>query len=94
MAVTVAGYGGLVWIALAPPLALWAKIPWFRTTMVTAGCVWTSDLLATGLKAAVAHFGGDSEWRNVRPPLTPIDNTVERELLAALEAASFTMPNL
>lgn len=48
--VTVGGYGGLVWIALAGPLAYWAKLPILRTVMVTAGCVWTSDLLATALK--------------------------------------------
>jgi len=53
VAVTLAGYGGLVWIALAPPLAYWAKVPILRTTMITAGCVWTSDLLATALKTAV-----------------------------------------
>ena len=53
IAVTVGGYGGLVWIALAAPLAHWAKLPVLRTMIVTAGCVWTSDLLATGLKATV-----------------------------------------
>lgn len=47
------GYAGLVWIAIAPLLALWAKRPLVLTTAVTAACVWTSDLLATGLKAAV-----------------------------------------
>ena len=73
MAVTVAGYGGLVWIALAPPLALWAKIPWFRTTMVTAGCVWTSDLLATGLKAAVDR---PRPFQVIAEPEPLITNTV------------------
>jgi membrane-associated phospholipid phosphatase len=73
VAVTVAGYGGLVWIALAPPLALWAKIPWFRTTMVTAGCVWTSDLLATGLKAAVDR---PRPFQVIAEPEPLITNTV------------------
>jgi len=50
VAATIVGYGGFVWIALAPPLALWAKLPILRTTIVTAGCVWTSDLLANLLK--------------------------------------------
>ena len=47
-----------------------------------------------GLKAAVAHWGNDPVWRNVRPPLTPIDPQVEQELLAALDAAGFDMPGL
>ena len=47
-----------------------------------------------GLKAAVAHFSHHPDWRIVRPPLTPIAPTIERELLLALEAEGFTMPNL
>jgi undecaprenyl-diphosphatase len=53
VAATLVGYGGLVWVALAPPLAIWARLPVLRTTLVTAGCVWTSDLLATLLKLTV-----------------------------------------
>ena len=44
------GYAGLVWVALAPALALWAKRPVLAVTASTALCVWTSDLLAIGLK--------------------------------------------
>lgn len=55
VAATIVGYGGLVWIALAPPLAHWARLPVLRTTIVTAGCVWTSDLLANMLKTAVGR---------------------------------------
>lgn len=47
-----------------------------------------------GLKAAVAHWGRDAEWRTVRPPLTPLDPMVEKELLGVLEAEGFDMPGL
>jgi undecaprenyl-diphosphatase len=47
---SIIGYAGLVWVALAPALAVWVKKPILGTTAVTAVCVWTSDLLATGLK--------------------------------------------
>ncbi len=44
------GYAGLVWVALAPALAIWAKRPILAVTAVTAVSVWTTDLLTTGLK--------------------------------------------
>ena len=47
------GYAGAVWIALAAALALWTRAPLLRTTVVTAACVWSSDLVTQGLKAAV-----------------------------------------
>ena len=47
-----------------------------------------------GLKAAVAHWSGDPEWRTVRPPLTPLDAQMEQELLSVLEAHGFGMPGL
>jgi undecaprenyl-diphosphatase len=50
IALSVIGYAGLVWVALAPALALWTKKPVLAVTATTALCVWTSDLLATGLK--------------------------------------------
>jgi membrane-associated phospholipid phosphatase len=46
------GQAAIVWIALAPVLALWARKPVVFTTLVTAATVWTADLLAVGLKAA------------------------------------------
>ena len=46
------------------------------------------------MKAAVAHWTGEPDWRTVRPPLTLLDPTVERELIAALEAEAFDMPGL
>ena len=46
------GYAGLVWVALAPPLAVWSRRGVLATTLVVAGTVWAADLIATGLKAA------------------------------------------
>lgn len=47
-----AGQAGLVWIALAPLLARWARKPVLFTTVVTAATVWAADLLAIALKGA------------------------------------------
>jgi undecaprenyl-diphosphatase len=49
------GYGGLVWIALAPPLAVWGRRSLATTTALVAACVWTSDLVATAIKATVGR---------------------------------------
>ena len=48
---SIVGYAGLVWVALAPALALWARRPLLGLTLATAGAVWTADLAATALKA-------------------------------------------
>jgi undecaprenyl-diphosphatase len=48
-----AGQAGLVWIALAPLLALWARKPVLFTTVATAATVWSADLLALLLKGVV-----------------------------------------
>jgi undecaprenyl-diphosphatase len=49
------GYAGLVWVALAPALAAWARRPVLTTTLLTAATVWAADLLATGTKALVGR---------------------------------------
>ena len=51
VALSVIGYAGLVWIALAPALALRARANVVFVTACTAACVWTADLSATGMKA-------------------------------------------
>jgi 4-hydroxy-tetrahydrodipicolinate synthase len=48
--------------------------------------------MIAALKAVVAHFGNDPEWRRVRPPLTELDAAQERGLLGELQAARFSMP--
>jgi undecaprenyl-diphosphatase len=50
-----AGQAALLWIVLAPLLALWARKPPLFTTLVTAATVWSADLLATLLKVAVGR---------------------------------------
>ena len=46
------------------------------------------------LKAIVAHFGNDPQWRTVRPPLVELSADEERNLLSELKAAGFEMPGL
>ena len=46
------------------------------------------------LKAIVAHFGNDPQWRTVRPPLTELEPGQDQGLLAELKAAGFAMPGL
>jgi undecaprenyl-diphosphatase len=53
VALSVVGYAGVVWIALAVVLALAARKPLLTVTALTAGCVWAADLLTMGLKPLV-----------------------------------------
>lgn len=52
LALTVAGQAALVWIALAPGLALLAGRRPVPVTLVTAATVWTADVIAILLKTA------------------------------------------
>lgn len=46
------------------------------------------------LKAIVAHFGNDAQWRAVRPPLVELSPEQEKSLLTELSATGFSMPGL
>jgi 4-hydroxy-tetrahydrodipicolinate synthase len=46
------------------------------------------------LKAAVAHFGKDPEWKTCRPPLIELSVSEETTLISELRASGFTMPGL
>src|SRR5205814_9742950 len=46
------------------------------------------------LKAAVAHFGNDPQWKTCRPPPVELTSAQEEELIRDLRAAGFTMPGL
>ena len=46
------------------------------------------------LKAIVAHFGNDPQWRAVRPPLVELTSDQERSLVSELKALGFAMPGL
>jgi 4-hydroxy-tetrahydrodipicolinate synthase len=47
-----------------------------------------------GLKALLAHHGGDPAWRTVRPPLSPLASGLAMALVAELDALGFSMPGL
>lgn len=46
------------------------------------------------LKAIVAHFGNDPQWRVVRPPLVELGREQEQALIGELKASGFAMPGL
>ena len=46
------------------------------------------------LKAAIAHFGNDPQWKTCRPPLVELNASQEKELITELKASNFTMPGL
>jgi 4-hydroxy-tetrahydrodipicolinate synthase len=46
------------------------------------------------LKAAIASFGNDPQWKTVRPPLIELNAEQERTLITELKAAGFGMPGL
>jgi undecaprenyl-diphosphatase len=47
------GWRGLVWVALAPLVAWRAGYPLLRATLIVAGSVWATELLASLVKEAV-----------------------------------------
>jgi undecaprenyl-diphosphatase len=53
IALSVIGYAGLVWIALAVFIAVLARLPLLTTTALAAVCVWGADLLTMGLKPVI-----------------------------------------
>jgi 4-hydroxy-tetrahydrodipicolinate synthase len=50
--------------------------------------------MIAALKATVAHFGNDAEWRTCRPPLVELTATQEETLITELKGAGFSMPGL
>ena len=46
------------------------------------------------LKAIVAHFGNDPQWKTCRPPLTELSESQEEELIRSLKTNGFSMPGL
>lgn len=46
------------------------------------------------LKATVAHFSNDKQWRTVRPPLTPLGDDQNSVLIELLLSKNFAMPGL
>jgi 4-hydroxy-tetrahydrodipicolinate synthase len=46
------------------------------------------------LKAVVAHFVNDPQWKTCRPPLIELNAVQEKELISELKASTFSMPDL
>ena len=46
------------------------------------------------LKATIAHFGNDPQWKACRPPLVELNSSQEQALISELKASSFSMPGL
>jgi 4-hydroxy-tetrahydrodipicolinate synthase len=46
------------------------------------------------LKAAIAHFGNDPQWKACRPPLVELNASQEQALISELKASGFSMPGL
>jgi len=46
------------------------------------------------LKAIVAHFGNDPQWKTCRPPLVELSPSQEEALISELKAGGFSMPGL
>ena len=46
------------------------------------------------MKAAIAHFSGDAQWAEVRPPLVKLDAAKTADLIAAMKAANFEITGL
>ena len=55
VALSVAGYAGLLWIGLAAVLALWAQRPVLPTMVLVAATVWATDLVTLGVKSLVGR---------------------------------------
>jgi 4-hydroxy-tetrahydrodipicolinate synthase len=51
-------------------------------------------LMIAALKAGIAHFSGDAEWANTRPPLLSLTAEQQASLASELKAIGFTMPGL
>jgi 4-hydroxy-tetrahydrodipicolinate synthase len=50
--------------------------------------------MIAALKAAIAHYGNEPQWKTCRPPLVELNSSQEKELISELKANGFTMPGL
>jgi 4-hydroxy-tetrahydrodipicolinate synthase len=46
------------------------------------------------LKATIAHFSNDPQWKTCRPPLVELSSSQEEQLIRDLKANGFSMPGL
>jgi 4-hydroxy-tetrahydrodipicolinate synthase len=68
--------------------ALQASIDGVRTVLQA------QPSMIPALKATIAHFANDPEWRTVRPPLVALTAEQQAALVAALQAVGFDMPGM
>ena len=59
----------------------------------TRGIVQKQPMISA-LKATIAHFAGDAQWKTVRPPLVELSAAQDEQLLSELKASGFSMPGL
>jgi 4-hydroxy-tetrahydrodipicolinate synthase len=50
--------------------------------------------MIAAMKAAVAHYSGDPQWAQLRPPLVKLSAAEHASLLEELDALHFSMPGL
>jgi 4-hydroxy-tetrahydrodipicolinate synthase len=50
--------------------------------------------MISALKAAIAHFAGDAQWKTVRPPLVELSAAQDEQLMSELKASGFSMPGI
>ncbi len=50
--------------------------------------------MIAALKAAIAYWGNDPQWKTCRPPLVELNEKQEQELIGELKANGFAMPGL
>jgi 4-hydroxy-tetrahydrodipicolinate synthase len=56
--------------------------------------IFASYPMIPALKAAIAHYSNDRDWRTVRPPLVELSESQEKSFLDELENAQFEMPGI
>jgi 4-hydroxy-tetrahydrodipicolinate synthase len=51
-------------------------------------------VMIPALKYVIAHYGDDSHWTPVRPPLVETEAKVGKDMIEKLDRLGFTMPGL
>jgi 4-hydroxy-tetrahydrodipicolinate synthase len=51
-------------------------------------------VMIPALKYVIAHYGADTAWTPVRPPLVETEEKVGKDMIAKLDKLGFTMPGL
>ncbi len=59
----------------------------------TRGIVQKQPMISA-LKATIAHFAGDAQWKTVRPPLVELTAAQDEQLMSELKASGFSMPGV